>query len=86
MIAFRKRGENTIYSNYSNYTTAPINILISVKGGGVTRKITGYTLTVTSETDNGALLKDTAFTSPKDDISILTKGLSLSTVKVKFTN
>jgi hypothetical protein len=84
MIAFRKKGQDIIYAHYSNYNIKPMNISVTVKGSGGSRKITGYTLTTTSEVDNGALLKDTTFSSPKDDVVIFTKGLSLNTIKVKF--
>lgn len=84
MIAFRKKDQDIIYAHYSNYNIKPMNISVTVKGSGGSRKITGYTLTTTSEVDNGALLKDTTFSSPKDDVVIFTKGLSLNTIKVKF--
>lgn len=86
MIAFRKKGQDIIFANYSNYNQAPMNIAVSVKGGGVTRKITGYSLTTTSEVDNAALLKDTTFATPKDGVVIYTKGLSVNTLKVRFVD
>ncbi|MBK0382091.1 hypothetical protein I5M32_03885 [Pedobacter sp. SD-b] len=86
VIAFRKKNQNVIYADYSNYNTKPMNVSITVKGTNGNRKIAGYTLTTTSELDNGALLKDTTFASPQDAAVIFTKNLSLNTIKLNLAN
>ncbi len=86
LIAFRKKNENTVYAHFSNYNTKAKDISITVKGASGNKKITGYTVTVTSETNNGAVLDSKVFDTPQDSIKLSAISLSINTIKITLAN
>ena len=82
LIAFRKKGQSTVYAHYSNYNITANNIEISIKGINTSPKIVGYSLTRTSENENGSLVESKTFETPQDKVIIKAERLSFNSLEL----
>jgi hypothetical protein len=86
-IAFRKENENEVYITYSNYTGEDRTIdLIVEDASGNPINIAGYEWIVTDEERNGANIASESFSTPVQDIEIITGEYSVNTFKVSLSD
>ncbi len=82
IIAFRKKGQDTVFVHFSNYSQDTKEVSIFANN----LKIKGYAITTTDEENNGVLIASEEYQSALDSITFSAGRYSVNTLKISIVN